>query len=88
VIGVVIVLCIVLLVIGIVFMKRSRRKVEKAEGRKEPNPIYSQYHRGWEGEGDYGDGDQQEVRDSNGYYGSPDKEGATRVSDFNPLYGH
>ena len=34
------------------------------------NPLYGEYHRGWNGEGEYGDGDQMEMWDTNDYYGT------------------
>ena len=59
-------------------MKAKRQQVEREspEAPKEPdsidlpmNPIYGIYRRGWNGEGEYGDGDIVEVFDTNDYYG-------------------
>ena len=37
--------------------------------KRDVNDIYGTYARGWDGEGDYGDGDKVYVCDSNTYYG-------------------
>jgi hypothetical protein len=61
-----------LLVVIIVLVNRSRKRTNGAMAveRKDVNSIYGMYHRGWDGEGDYGDGDQMEIRDTNDYYGT------------------
>ena len=42
----------------------------KTMEKRDVNDIYGTYARGWDGEGDYGDGDKVYVSDSNTYYGS------------------
>ena len=43
--------------------RRNSMKVDK-------NDIYGTYARGWDGEGEYGDGDKVYVSDANTYYSS------------------
>ena len=38
--------------------------------KEDKNDIYGTYARGWDGEGEYGDGDKVYVSDANTYYGS------------------
>ena len=38
--------------------------------KEDKNDTYGTYARGWDGEGDYGDGDKVYVSDANVYYGS------------------
>ena len=40
----------------------------KTMEKRDINDIYGTYARGWDGEGDYGDGDKVYVSDSNTYY--------------------
>ena len=50
---------------------RRRKKIVRAEIVKtENNDTYGTYTRGWDGEGDYGDGDQIEMTDHNPVYGT------------------
>ena len=44
--------------------KRSRKNISKTD----ENEDYGTYSRGWDGEGDYGDGDKVYVTDTNVYY--------------------
>jgi hypothetical protein len=73
---------LVLIVTIIVLVKRQRRKAEREKARSNKdesppspnidaeNPLYGTYSRGWDGEGDYGDGDRVEITDNNPYYGT------------------
>jgi uncharacterized membrane protein len=64
-------LCVIFLVIVMLLVRKAKRKEnKKTKERSDINPIYGLYHRGWDGEGDYGDGDQQEVTDNNELYGT------------------
>ena len=56
---------IILLTISIVCCKRRKETV-----KTDYNDIYGTYGRGWDDEGDYGDGDQMEVTDHNPVYGT------------------
>ena len=54
--GVLIILAIILAMVF--WRRRSKRKDKKMmEQNKDLNPVYGTYSRGWDGEGDYGDGD-------------------------------
>ena len=44
---------------------RNQENISKTD----ENVDYGMYSRGWEGEGDYGDGDKVYVTDTNDYYG-------------------
>ena len=59
------VFAIISLTIGILCYKR-RNEIVKTDY----NDIYGTYARGWDGEGDYGDGDQMEMKDYNPVYGT------------------
>ena len=51
-------LLIIIIVTVMVIMWRKRRAMRRRmEQHKDVNPVYGVYHRGWYGEGDYGDGD-------------------------------
>ena len=64
------VLALILFLITIVCVCRKRVKPPKEEEyRTDENDIYGTYSRGWDGEGDYGDGDVVEVVDNNELYG-------------------
>ena len=55
----------------IVTKKIVKKKIEKTEIVKtDNNDTYGTYARGWDGEGDYGDGDQIEMYDHNPVYGT------------------
>ena len=45
---------------------RRRKEIVK----RDYNDIYGTYARGWDGEGDYGDGDRIEMTDQNPVYGT------------------
>jgi hypothetical protein len=66
VVVVVVAVVIVVVVVVVVVVPVGAMPVE----RKDVNSIYGMYHRGWDGDGDYGDGDQMEMRDNNDYYGT------------------
>ena len=59
------VFAIILVTISIVCYKR-RKEIVKTDY----NDIYGTYARGWDGEGDYGDGDRIEMTDQNPVYGT------------------
>ena len=48
-------------------MKANGMKVETTYNIDE-NHVYGTYSRGWEEEGEYGDGDVVEITDTNHYY--------------------
>ena len=58
----------ILVTIGIVCYKRRG----KAQGvvDTDRNPVYGTYSRGWEDDGEYGDGDVVELTDNNPVYGN------------------
>ena len=58
--------------------------------KRDVNDIYGTYARGWDGEGEYGDGDKVYVSHSNSEYQSYDymeTELDTRIRDQNSTYG-
>ena len=58
--------------------------------KRDVNDIYGTYARGWDGEGEYGDGDRVYVSHSNPEYQSYDyveTDLNNRVRDQNSLYG-
>ena len=71
---------VVFTLIGCVYMIRTNCKVKercaaccalcKPLEKRDVNDIYGTYARGWDGEGEYGDGDKVYVSDANTYYGS------------------
>ena len=62
------------------------KKMEK----RDVNDVYGTYARGWDGEGEYGDGDKVYVSDNNENYSSEYSAAAetSRTTDNNPYYGH
>ena len=59
--------------------------------KRDVNDIYGTYARGWDGEGDYGDGDKVYVSHSNPEYHSVDYMESnmnTGVRDNNSLYNN
>ena len=58
--------------------------------KRDVNDVYGTYARGWDGEGEYGDGDKVYVSDNNeNYFSDHSAEGETsRTTDNNPYYGH
>ena len=65
--GVLITLILALAVIGI-RKKATRKEREDKIFHTEENDMYGTYSRGWEEDGEYGDGDVVEIVDRNGYY--------------------
>ena len=64
-----------IVVITIFVIRRIRKKLNTpVNWRTDLNDIYGTYGRGWDGEGDYGDGDVSEVVDTNAEYGHGDSE--------------
>ena len=58
--------------------------------KRDVNDIYGTYARGWDGEGDYGDGDKVYVSHSNSEYQSYDyveTDLGNRIRDQNSTYG-
>ena len=65
---------------------RRRKEIVK----RDYNDIYGTYARGWDGEGDYGDGDRIEMTDQNPVYGTyvvVDSTYHMLMADHNPDYG-
>ena len=61
----------IILVTVIIVCYRGRKKMMKTKIVKtDNNDTYGTYARGWDGEGDYGDGDQIEMTDHNPVYGT------------------
>ena len=50
--------------------KKCRREPKKEKENTDENDTYGTYSRGWDGEGEYGDGDNVYVTDTNYYYAS------------------
>ena len=71
---------VVFTLIGCVYMIRTNCNLKerciaccalcKPLEKRDVNDIYGTYARGWDGEGEYGDGDKVYVSDANTYYGS------------------
>ena len=57
-------------VVGIICWKKRRDTRVSSENKMntDENDTYGTYSRGWDGEGDYGDGDKVYVTDTNDYY--------------------
>ena len=68
-------LTVAFLIVIILLIKRWwTRRLKKTEAEMtventDENPVYGTYSRGWEGEGEYGDGDVVEMSDRNSMYG-------------------
>ena len=62
------VLVLVPAVVGIVFWMKRRGNPSTTKESSEENHMYGTYSRGWDGEGDYGDGDNVYVTDTNSEY--------------------
>ena len=66
---------VIFTIIGCVYMIKTNCTCNcscslcKTLEKRDVNDIYGTYARGWDGEGDYGDGDKVYVSDSNTYYG-------------------
>jgi hypothetical protein len=68
-IGSLVLVCINVACLTFCLLRRNQRmEQKKMESGKDENDIYGTYGRGFDGEGDYGDGDQQIVTDANDYY--------------------
>ena len=61
---------IILVTIGIVSFKRAAAVKSNVNVDTDRNPVYGTYSRGWEDDGDYGDGDVVELKDNNPVYGT------------------
>ena len=57
-------------VFAIVLIRKRKKKTPRENYDTDENHTYGTYARGWDGEGDYGDGDVVEVVDNNDYYGT------------------
>ena len=67
--------------------KRKRSEAQNTEKDTDGNPVYGTYSRGWNGEGDYGDGDRVYVSDTNEYYAADSEYGDRNyVTDTNVFY--
>ena len=80
--GTVLVLLIVIAVC--IFCKRKAKGSKEEVCHTDENHTYRTYARGWDGEGDYGDGDVVEVVDNNELYGGA---GEAETRDNNGYYG-
>ena len=66
---------LIMIVIAFFGIRRIRKKLTSpVNWRTDLNDIYGTYGRGWDREGDYGDGDVSEVVDTNAEYGHGDSE--------------
>lgn len=63
-------LLLAILVVAILFWRRMKANGMKVETTYniDENHVYGTYSRGWEEEGEYGDGDVVEITDTNHYY--------------------
>ena len=63
---------LVLIILGIVCYKRraNAQGVAKVNLDTDRNPVYGTYSKGWEDDGEYGDGDVVELTDNNPMYGN------------------
>ena len=67
---------VALAIIGVIYMckkcslKPNCRALSQDFEKEDINDTYGTYARGWDGEGEYGDGDKVYVTDSNTYYDS------------------
>ena len=74
-----------LIVIAVcIFCKRKAKWSKEEECHTDENETYGTYARGWDGEGDYGDGDVVEVVENNEFYGGA---GGAETRDNNEYYG-
>ena len=67
-----------------IFCKRKTKGPKQEECHTDENHTYGTYARGWDGEGEYGDGDVVEVVDDNELYGGA---GEAETHDKNEYYG-
>ena len=64
------VLVVIVVVVALVcFLRRRVKSDEHPAYNIDENDVYGTYGRGWDGEGDYGDGDVVEAVDNNQWYG-------------------
>ena len=64
------VLVVIVVVVALVCFLRTRVKADEHPAyNTDENDVYGTYGRGWDGEGDYGEGDVVEVVDNNELYG-------------------
>ena len=64
------VLTSILITIGIICYMKRAKTVSKVNVDTNSNPVYGTYSRGWNEDGDYGDGDVIEMTDNNPVYGN------------------
>ena len=77
-------LVVVLVVTVAVCVRKRKAKTSRGEDiQTDENHTYGTYARGYDGEGEYGDGDIVEVVDNNDYYGGV---GGAEVRDTNEYY--
>ena len=62
-------------IVVVIICWRKKKKTNKGLPRRtvDANPIYGTYSRGWDGEGEYGDGDKVYVTDTSPYNDGTDK---------------
>ena len=61
-------LLLVAITISVIFFVKKRCCKKPAVMKEESNVLYGTYARGWDGEGEYGEGDKVYVTDTNDYY--------------------
>ena len=66
---------VALAIIGAIYMCKTNCSLKPncralSQEKEDINDTYGTYARGWDGEGEYGDGDKVYVTDSNTYYDS------------------
>ena len=61
---------VILVILGIAYYKRAAAGKAKVNVDTDRNPVYGTYSRGWEDDGEYGDGDVVELTDNNPVYGT------------------
>ena len=63
---------------------KAKKKALRENPDTDENDTYGTYARGFDGEGEYGDGDVVEIVDNNDLYGGT---GGAEAHDTNDLYG-
>ena len=77
-------LVLLIVIVICIFCNRKVRGSREEECHTDENHTYGTYARGWDGEGEYGDGDVVEVVDNNELYGGA---GEAETRDNNEYYG-
>ena len=61
-------LLLLIIIVGLKIWKEVTKKRHTSVFHTDENDTYGTYSRGWDGEGDYGEGDKVYVTDANDYY--------------------